>query len=91
MVSEKTLKEIPKALRNELATRLIDLLLESKEGGKLPSAEAKGLLHLWTQGLLGSDEGLELLLKGAAAVDPERLKGILDDYGLKAVREEVLG
>jgi hypothetical protein len=34
---------------------------------------------------------LGLLLKGAAAVDPERLKGILDDYGLKAVKGEVLG
>lgn len=91
MVSEEALREIPGEIRGELATRLVDLLLEAKEGVKLPSSKAKRLLQLWSLGeLLESDEGLGLLLEGAAAVDPEGLKGILDEYGLEKLRE-VLG
>ena len=90
MVSEEALREIPAELRGELATKLIDLLLEAKEGGKLPSSKAKRLLQLWSLGeLLESDEGLKLLLEGAAAVDPEGLGGILDEYGLEKLREVV--
>lgn len=92
MVSEEALREIPAELRGELATRLVDLLLEAKEGVKLPSSKAKRLLQLWSLGeLLESDEGLGLLLEGAAAVDPEGLKGILDEYGLERLKGEVLG
>ena len=91
MVSEEALREIPGEIRGELATRLVDLLLEAKEGVKLPSSKAKRLLQLWSLGeLLESDEGLGLLLEGVAAVDPEGLKGILDEYGLEKLRE-VLG
>ncbi len=92
MVSEEALRDIPAELRGELATRLIDLLLEAKEGVKLPSSKAKRLLQLWSLGeLLEGDEGLELLLEGAAEVDPEGLRGILDEYGLERLRGEVLG
>ncbi|MCD6479387.1 hypothetical protein J7L65_01175 [Candidatus Bathyarchaeota archaeon] len=92
MVSEEAIREIPAELRGELATRLVDLLLEAKEGVKLPSSKAKRLLQLWSLGeLLESDEGLGLLLEGAAAVDPEGLKGILDEYGLERLKGEVLG
>ena len=90
MVSEEALREIPADLRGELATKLIDLLLEAKEGGKLSSSKAKRLLQLWSLGeLLESDEGLKLLLEGAAAVDPEGLGGILEEYGLEKLREVV--
>ncbi|RLI07123.1 hypothetical protein DRO24_03675 [Candidatus Bathyarchaeota archaeon] len=92
MVSEEAIRGIPGGIRGELATRLVDLLLEAKEGVKLPSSKAKRLLQLWSLGeLLESDEGLELLLEGAAAVDPEGLRGILDEYGLERLKGEVLG
>ena len=82
MVSEEAIREIPGEIRGELATRLVDLLLEAKEGVKLPSSKAKRLLQLWSLGeLLEGDEG----------VDPEGLKGILDEYGLERLKGEVLG
>ncbi len=92
MVSEEALGEIAGEIRGELAAKLIDLLLEAKEGAKLPSSEAKRLLQLWSLGkLLEGDEGLKLLLEGAATVDPEGLRGLLEEYGLEKVKREVLG
>lgn len=89
MVSKEILREISETLRRNLVMRLIDLLLESREGAKLPSEKARMLLYLWSQGRLESVEGLMLLLE-AATIDPEGLGGILDEYGLETLKREVL-
>ncbi len=81
--------KIPKSSRSSLSTQLTDILLNAKGGDKLPSSLAKSFLYLWQKGRLEEDEGMEVLLKAALALDAEATLKQLRESGLSEVAEAI--
>jgi len=75
--------KIPKSSRSSISTQLVDILLNAKGGDKLPSSLAKSFLYLWQKDKLEEDEGMEVLLRAALALDAEAT--------LKQLKESNLG
>jgi hypothetical protein len=79
--------KIPKSIRSSLATQLTDILLNAKGGDKLPSSLAKSFLYLWQKDRLEEDEGIDVLLKAATALDAEATLKQLRESGLSEVAD----
>lgn len=78
-------KKIPSSMYEMLSDKLMDALLEAKEGGNVPSSLAKAILYHSMRGQLTSEAGLVNLLESLAEADRERAVTLLEEFGLKEV------
>jgi len=80
---------IPRSSRGSLSTQLVDILLNAKGGDKLSSSLAKSFLYLWQKNRLEEDEGMEVLLKAALALDVEATLKQLKESNLSEVADAI--
>lgn len=78
MAYHKTVGTIPIEKRGKLSTKLIDLILKSKNNDKMPSRLAKNILHHWREAPLLSEEGLAALLEAAVLLESEKTMNFLE-------------
>lgn len=78
MAYRKIVGTIPIEKRGKLSTKLIDLILKSKNNDKMPSGLAKNILHHWRQAPLLSEEGLVALLEAAVLLESEKTIDFLE-------------
>jgi hypothetical protein len=76
-------KEIPTSKHKELFERLLDALLEAKEGGRVPSSLAKTILYYAQREQLEIEAGLTSLLEALTIADPEGVAAIKEEFGLE--------
>jgi len=81
--------KIPRSSRSSLSTQLVDILLNAKGGDKLSSSLAKSFLYLWQKDRLEEDEGMEVLLKAALALDADATLKQLRESNLSEVAESI--
>ncbi len=75
---------IPVSLREIAAERMTDLILNSKNAGRIPSDLAKTILYYWQRDQLASEVGLEALVKAAVTAEPEKTVTLFaEQLGLK--------
>ena len=79
-------KSIPQTIRRPISEKLIDVLLEAKEGKKVPSSICKHILYYWNRDKLHSDPGLMNLLKAVELADPEEANIVLDEFNLNEIK-----
>ena len=79
-------KQIPRPMHEMLSERILDALLEAKEGGSVPSSLAKTVLYYAQREQLASDAGLANLLKALTLADMESAITILEEFGLKEAK-----
>ena len=75
----RIVKMVPTAKREELSTKLMDLILKSKSADKMPSSLARTLLHHWQQGPLTNEIGLTTLLEAAVILEAEKAMNFLEE------------
>lgn len=85
MEFESIVKKIPHSLRETVADGLIDLILSSPKGAKLPSDLAKTILFYWQRDQLSSEIGLQRLLEAATILDVDKTIEVLEKAGLSEV------
>jgi len=85
----QVVKKIPLELHGDLSIDLIDLLLISKNGDKIPSLTVKDLLNLWRKDELSTPHGLRLLLETATSVEPQEAGKILISKGLTELARDL--
>lgn len=78
-------ESIPHTLRGDLSTKLIDIILGSKDKNAVPTDLAKNVIYLWRQDQLASTAGITTLLKAANLVDIDKTCHTLDELGLQKV------
>jgi hypothetical protein len=76
-------KSIPRPMYSLLSERLLDALLEAKDGGNVPSSLAKTILYYAQRDRLASDAGLINLLNALDMADPQKVTEILDEFGFE--------
>ena len=81
--------KIPRSSRSSLSSQLVDILLNAKGGDKLSSSLAKSFLYLWQKDRLEEDEGMEVLLKAALALDADATLKQLRESNLSEVAESI--
>ncbi len=86
MEYREMVKTIPATLRGVLAEKLIDVMLEAKEGNRVPSSLAKTILFYWQRDQLSSEAGLINLLQAVAYADPAKAATVIDNLGLKDLK-----
>jgi len=82
-------ESIPVVKREPLSNRLIDLLLSSKNGEKMPSQLANTILHHWQNDILLSESGLTALLEAAALLEPDKTIEALTQLELAGFAEQL--
>jgi len=80
-------KLIPRPMYSLLSERLLDALLEAKDGGNVPSSLAKTILYYAQRDSLASDAGLINLLRALNMADSEKVTTILDEFGLEEIKQ----
>jgi len=73
-------------MREGLSENLMDILLEAKDGGDVPTSLAKTILYYWQRDQLASEAGLTNLLRAVAEADPIKTAAVLDDFGLEEIK-----
>jgi hypothetical protein len=76
-------KSIPATMRELLAERLMDVMLEAKDGSRVPSSIAKTILFYWQREQLASEAGLTNLLEAASYADPDRALTVMEGLGME--------
>jgi len=66
----KLIEMVSVSKREALSSKLVDVILLSKNDEKMPSQLANTILHYWQQDTLMSESGLTALLEAAALLDP---------------------
>jgi len=79
-------KSIPLTIRRPISEKLIDVLLEAKEGKKVPSSICKHILYYWNRDKLHSELGLMNLLKAVELADPKEANIVLAEFNLCYVK-----
>lgn len=79
-------KSVPRPMRESLSENLMDILLEAKDGGNVPTSLAKTILYYWQRDQLASEAGLTNLLRAVAEADPIKTASVLDDFGLEEIK-----
>ena len=79
-------KSIPATMRELLAERLIDVMLEAKDGSRVPSSLAKTILFYWQREQLASEAGLTNLLEAVSYADPDRAFTVMEGLGLEELK-----
>lgn len=87
MSFKKLIKEVPPSIHGELSDRLVDILLEAKEGENVPSSKAKEILKMCKEDRLSTDDGLVVLIEAAKVADSNRVASVLDEFKLVRMRE----
>lgn len=77
----QVVKKIPLELHSDLSIDLMDLLLISKNGDKIPSLTVKDLLNLWRNDELSTLQGLRLLLETTISIEPQETGKLLVSKG----------
>ncbi len=72
MTYHRMVRSIPRENREKLSDGLVDIILKSKRGDRMPDRLAKNILSRWSQGLLTDDDGLAELLEACALLEPEK-------------------
>jgi hypothetical protein len=73
-------------MRESLSESLIDILLEEKDGSKVPSSVAKTILLYWHRDKLASEAGLTSLLRAVVEAAPIKTASVLDEFGLEKIK-----
>ena len=79
-------KAIPLKIRLPLSEKLSDILLEAKEGNKVPSSICKHILYYWNRDQLHSEQGLMNLLKAVELADLKEANIVLADFDLSEIK-----
>jgi len=79
-------KAIPLKVRLPLSEKLSDVLLDAKEGKKVPSSICKHILYYWHRDELHSEPGLMNLLKAVELADPKEATIVLDEFNLSDIK-----
>lgn len=87
MSYSELVKLIPRPMYSLLSERLLDALLEAKDGGNVPSSLAKTILYYAQRDRLASDAGLINLLRALNIADSEKVTTILDEFGLEEIKQ----
>ena len=82
-------KRIPRPLYSQLSEKLMDALLEAKEGEKVPSSITKAILFYWQRDKLASQAGLVNLFEALTTINMPKAESILDEFGLEEVKLEL--
>lgn len=85
MAVEKIARKIPESLWEVASERLIDIILNSPNAGKMPSSLAKTILYYWQRDQLTTEVGLERLIEAALIIEPEKTVRLMEDLGLPEV------
>lgn len=75
--------------RELLSEKLADLILSTKNDGKMPVELANSILHYWQRNLLLAEQGLTTLVEAAALLEPEKTTTILTELNLPEIAERV--
>ena len=86
MEYRELVKSVPRPMRKGLSENLMDILLEAKDGGDVPTSLAKTILYYWQRDQLASEAGLTNLLRAVAEADPIKTAAVLDDFGLEEIK-----
>ena len=86
MEYRELVKSVPRPMREGLSENLMDILLEAKDGGNVPTSLAKTILYYWQRDQLASEAGLTNLLRAVAEADPIKTATVLDDFGLEEIK-----
>ncbi len=85
----EVVRRIPRSMYKGLSERLVDALLESREGERLPSSLAKAILFHWQKDNLESEEGVTILLEALNMLEPSKARTILNEFGLGELAETI--
>ena len=86
MEYRELVKSVPRPMRESLSENLMDILLEAKEGGDVPTSLAKTILYYWQRDQLASEAGLTNLLRAVVEANPIQTAAVLDDFGLEEIK-----
>lgn len=86
---KEIVERIPKSVYKRLSERLVDALLESREGDKLPSSIAKLILFHWQRDTLESEDGIAVLLEALTKLEPLKAQAMLNELGLEELVEKI--
>ncbi|WXG41478.1 MAG: hypothetical protein WED07_12045 [Candidatus Freyarchaeum deiterrae] len=76
-------------VREDLVEDLVETCLETKNAETMPPEYARGVLHLWRNGKLESNNGLKVLLKATLSVEPEKTAEVFEKYGCKEMADYI--
>jgi len=82
MAMEKMVRGIPTSLWGVASDKLVDLVLNSTNGERMPSDLAKTILFYWQRDQLATEIGLQRLMEAAMILEPEKTIGVMDELGL---------
>lgn len=86
MEYRELVKSVPRPMREGLSENLMDILLEAKDGGDVPTSLAKTILYYWQRDQLASEAGLTNLLRAVVEANPIQTAAVLDDFGLEEIK-----
>jgi len=85
----KIIETVSVAKREALSSKLVDVVLLSKNDEKMPSQLANTILHYWQQYTLMSESGLTALLEAAVVLDPGKTVDVLTALELADIAEQI--
>ena len=85
MSIEEIVKKIPTSIWGNTFESLIDVVLNSPNGDRIPSNLAKTLLYYWQRNQLVTETGLQKLLEAAMMVEPDKTVNALGELGLQEI------
>ncbi len=85
MSIEEIVKQIPTSMGGNVFESLIDVVLNSPNGEKIPSNLAKNLLYYWQRDQLATEIGLQRLLEAAMMMEPDKTVNVLGELGLQEI------
>ena len=82
MEHRERVKTIPLLMRKQISEKFIDLLLDARDGSRVPSSVAKTILFYWQRDQLHSEAGLINLIRALEIADPVGASSVLREFGL---------
>jgi hypothetical protein len=85
LVTEKIVSKIPESLWSTASEKLVDIILNSSNAGKMPSSLAKTILYYWQRDQIATAVGLERLLEASMILEPEKAINCMEELGLPEI------
>jgi len=85
MAMEKIARNIPTSLWDVASEKLIDIILNSPNAGKMPSDLAKTILYYWQRDQLATEVGLQRLLEASTLLEPQKTVSLMEELGLSEI------